>query len=64
MTFDSSNEIEYGTQNVDTVAFVTSVEYGKVSDYPKEIDTSSVGVKKLTYELSKEDKKYLEKLLN
>ena len=55
MTFDSSNEIEYGTQNVDTVAFVRSVEYGKVSDYPKEIDTSSVGIKKLTYELSKED---------
>lgn len=55
MTFGNTKEIEYGTKDIDTVAFVTSVEYGRVVSYPKEIDTSSVGIKKLTYELSKEN---------
>ncbi|MBR4672328.1 MAG: C40 family peptidase [Bacilli bacterium] len=55
MTFKEVAAIEYGSDDYDTVGYVESVEYGRVVDYPKTVDTSTVGVKKLTYELGKEE---------
>ena len=55
MTFGESNKIEYGSTAVDTVSFVESVENGTIVDYTKEVDTTSVGVVRLKYEVSKED---------
>lgn len=55
MSFLSVKEVEYGTQNVDTLSFIEEIENGDLVDYTKEIDTSKVGNQLLSYEISKED---------
>jgi len=55
MAFQSEKVVEYGTANYDTLSFVEKVENGEITDYTKEIDTSNVGVQRLSYEISKED---------
>ncbi len=55
MTFASATEIEYGTANYDTMDLVESVDGGEITNYTQEIDTSTIGVQKLTYEVEMED---------
>lgn len=45
--------IEYG-EEIDSLDLVEK-SYGEISEYPEEIDTSSIGIMKLTYEVSEED---------
>ena len=57
MSFLSVKEVEYGTQNVDTMNFVENIENGELVEYTKEVDTSKVGYQTITYEIEKEDVK-------
>ena len=54
MSFSTVKEVEYGSEN-DTLNFVNTYENGELNEYTKELDTSSVGVKELKYEISKDD---------
>lgn len=49
-----SKYLEYGS-NVNSLELVSKTSFGKISDYPEEVDTSSVGIKKLTYEISEKN---------
>lgn len=55
MAFQSEKVVEYGTNNYDTLSFVEKVENGEIVEYTKEIDTSNVGVQRLSYEIAKDD---------
>ena len=55
MAFQSEKVIEYGSADYDTLSFVEEVENGEIIDYTKEIDTSNVGVQRLSYQIAKED---------
>ena len=55
MSFLSVKEVEYGTQDVDTMKFVEKVDKGELVEYTKNIDTTKVGTQTLTYEVSLED---------
>ncbi len=55
ISFNPIKEIEYGTPNYDTMNFVYGVDNGVISDFTREIDTSTLGVKELKYEISEED---------
>ncbi len=54
MSFIDTKEIEYGTANYNTLGLVEKYENGEISSYTKELDTSSVGLKELKYEIAKE----------
>lgn len=55
ISFTEVREIEYGTENYNTLDLVSSIDNGEIIDYTKEIDTSIVGVKELKYEINNED---------
>ena len=55
--FSEVREVEYGTANYDTLNFVQQLDNGIIDDYTKELDTSSVGVQELKYEIAEEDVK-------
>ena len=55
MTFSSVREVEYGSKDNNTLEFVKSYENGILSSYTEEIDTSSIGVRELKYEIVKDD---------
>lgn len=54
MTFSEVREVEYGS-DTDSLSFVESFENGEIGEYTEELDTASVGVKELKYELVKDD---------
>lgn len=64
MSFIDTKEIEYGTANYNTLGLVEKYENGEISSYTKELDTSSVGLKELKYEIAKEgvSKEYVVKV--
>ncbi len=55
ISFSPVREIEYGTSNYDTMNFVESVDNGVISDFTRNIDTSTLGVKELKYEMTEDD---------
>ncbi len=55
INFTPVREIEYGTPNYDTMNFVEGVDNGVISDFTRSIDTSTLGVKELKYEISEDD---------
>lgn len=55
ISFSDVKEIEYGTSNYDTLNFIETIENGTINEYTREIDTSTVGVQELKYEISKDD---------
>lgn len=55
MSFTKVKEVEYGTEVYDTLDFVENVENGQISDYTKELDTNTIGVQELNYEMIEED---------
>lgn len=54
MTFTEAREVEYGSES-DSLSFVESFENGEINEYTEAVDTSSVGVKELKYEIVKDD---------
>ncbi len=54
MSFSDKKEVEYGSKN-STLSFVTTYENGEISDYTQELDTKSVGIKELKYEITNDD---------
>ena len=54
ISFNDIKEIEYG-DNFDTLNLVENVDYGDLTEYTKEVDTSTLGLHRLSYEVSKED---------
>lgn len=54
MSFIDTKEIEYGTANYNTLGLIDNYENGEISNYTKELDTSSIGLKELKYEIAKE----------
>ena len=55
MKFLSGNTIEYGTEDFDVRDIVEDVQDGVIKDYTKTINTSEVGLQKVTFELSEGD---------
>lgn len=55
MSFVNTTEIEYGTPNYDTKDLIEEINYGELTNYTKEIDTSIVGVQEVKYEIAMED---------
>ena len=55
MNFSKTTQIEYGTEDYDTMDFVDDVENGEIVSYTKEVDTSTVGIKQVQYEIAKDD---------
>ena len=51
MQFLAGNVIEYGTKDYDVREIVENVEDGVIRDYTKTINTSEVGLQKVTFEL-------------
>ena len=55
MSFLSARVVEYGTVDYDTRGFIENIDDGVIRDYTKYIDTSTVGVQNLNYEIGKAD---------
>ena len=55
MSFVKTREIEYGTANYNTMDLIEEIDYGELTNYTKEIDTSTLGVQKIKYEIAMED---------
>ncbi len=55
MSFLSARVVEYGTKEYDTREIIENIDDGVIRDYTKEIDTSVVGVQKVSYEIGLED---------
>ena len=55
MSFLSTRVVEYGTKEIDTREFIENIDDGVIKDYTKSIDTTSVGVQNLEYEIGKSD---------
>lgn len=55
MSFSDVKVVEYGTENYDTLDFVETIENGAISEYTKDLDTNTLGVQKLNYEIYQED---------
>lgn len=54
MSFIDTKEIEYGAHDYNTLKLIDNYENGEISNYTKDVDTSTVGLKELKYELAKE----------
>lgn len=55
ITFKEVKAIEYGTSNYDPIDLVEEVSNGKIVDYTKDIDTTSIGTQELTFVVKEED---------
>ena len=55
MSFLSARVVEYGTEEIDTRGFIENIDEGVIKDYTKSIDTTSVGVQKVKYEIGIKD---------
>lgn len=55
MSFMSARVVEYGTVEYDTRGFIENIDDGVIKDYTKVIDTTTVGVQNLNYEIGKQD---------
>ena len=55
MSFMTARVVEYGTVEYDTRGFIENIDDGVIKDYTKVIDTTTVGVQNLNYEIGKQD---------
>lgn len=55
MSFSDVKVIEYGSENYSTLDFVETMENGSLSEYTENLDTKTVGVQRLSYQISQND---------
>lgn len=55
MSFLAARVVEYGTTEYDTREFIENIDDGVIKDYTKTIDTTTVGVQKVSYEIGLKD---------
>lgn len=55
MSFLSARIVEYGTNNYDTRNVIENIQNGVIKDYTKSVDTTTLGVQQVKFEIGNED---------